>query len=58
MLKWLPTIVAALAAIAGVFVIPAQTWIAAHPAISAVVAGVSAILSHLLPSPCKSDATK
>ena len=58
MLKWLPTIVVALAAIAGVFVIPAQTWIAAHPAISSVLAGVSAILTHLLPSPCKSDAAK
>ena len=49
--KWLPSIIAALLSIFGVFVAPVQDYVAAHPAIAAVVAGVGAIVAHILPSP-------
>lgn len=51
MMTYLPSILAAVVALATVFLGPMQAWVAAHPAITAVLAGVSAIIAHFLPSP-------
>ena len=51
MMSYLPSIIAALAAVASVFGGPVQAFIAAHPAVAAIIAGAYAILAHFLPSP-------
>lgn len=53
--KFWPTIVSVGTLVAGVLSPSFQGVIAAHPTVSAVVAGVWAVLSHLLPSPVASD---
>lgn len=51
MAKYLPSIVAALVSLAGLFAPQLQGVISAHPQVSAVIAGLYAILAHFLPSP-------
>lgn len=50
-MAYLPSILAALVGAAAIFAGPVQAYIAAHPAIAGVLAAVSAILLHFLPSP-------
>jgi len=51
--KWLPSIIAALAAMAAVFSPDVNSLVSENPALSAVVAGVMAVLAALFPSPLK-----
>lgn len=53
--KWWPSILAAAAALWGVFGTQIQAAVAAHPELSAVLAAVAVILTHLLPSPVASS---
>lgn len=50
-MKYLPSILAALVSLAGLFAPQVQALISAHPQISAVIAGIYAILTHFLPAP-------
>ena len=55
MSRYLPTIIAALSAVA-VAVTPAvQAALAHHPAVSTIVAAVYAIVAHWLPSPAQAQ---
>ena len=49
--QWLPSLVAALVGLLGIFAGPVQAFIAAHPTLAAVLAAIGAIVAHLLPSP-------
>lgn len=51
MTKFWPSLVAAVVALLGVFTDPVQAFIAAHPAITAALAGIGTILAHLKKSP-------
>lgn len=51
MKKYLPSILAAASALLTIFTPQIQALIASHPALSASLAAVYAIISHLLPSP-------
>ena len=51
MAQWIPSIIGALVAMTAVFADPIQVWIAGHPVIAGVLAGVGVIISHLVPSP-------
>jgi len=50
-MTYLPSILAAVMAVASVFAGPVQALIAAHPAVAGVLAAVYAIMAHFLPSP-------
>ena len=52
-MKYLPSVVAALVALLGVFADPIQRFVSAHPAIATVIAALGAILAHLAPQPQK-----
>lgn len=49
--KWWPSILSVVTVVAGLVSTPVQGAIAAHPTVSAVLAGVLGILSHFVPSP-------
>jgi hypothetical protein len=49
MTAWIPTIVTLLVTILAA--VAAPDWVAAHPVVAAVVAGIYAIVKGLLPSP-------
>ena len=51
MKKFWPSLLAAVVALLGVFADPVQAWIAAHPAVTVALAGVSTIIAHLMKSP-------
>lgn len=51
MTKLLPTLIAALTAIAVAVAPQIQAILAHHPVVSAIVAAIYAILTHWLPSP-------
>lgn len=51
--SYLPSIVAAVVAVLGVFNGPVQAYMAAHPAVVVGVGGLGTIVAHLLPSPLK-----
>ncbi|HTV56330.1 MAG TPA: hypothetical protein VMI06_15615 [Terriglobia bacterium] len=51
MAKYLPTIIAALTAMAVAIAPQAQAALAGHPEVAAAVAAAYAIVSHWLPSP-------
>jgi phage-related protein len=51
--SYLPSLVSALIAVLSVFSGDIQNIIMSHPAVSASLAALYAILSHLLPSPIK-----
>ena len=51
MTKFWPSLVAAVVALLGVFADPVQAFIAAHPAVSAALAGLATIVAHLMKSP-------
>lgn len=53
MSKWIPSIVAALAAIAAVFSPDVNAAVRDNPTAAAVVAGLLAVLNALFPSPFK-----
>ena len=46
-----PSIIAAVIGIAGAFQPDINAFIVAHPSVAAVLAGIGAIISHILPSP-------
>ena len=50
-MKYLPSIVAILVAVATAMADPIQALIAAHPSLAALLAAVGAIVAHLSPSP-------
>jgi hypothetical protein len=50
-MKYLPSILAALSALAAIFAPQVQGLVAAHPTLSIVLTSVLAIVSHFLPSP-------
>ena len=52
-MKYLPSVVAALVALLGVFADPVQGFVSAHPAVSTVLGALMAILAHLAPQPQK-----
>ena len=51
MIKYLPSLLAAVIALLGIFADPVQAFVSSHPAVATVVAGLGAIVAHLLPSP-------
>lgn len=53
MMKWIPSIVAALAAVATVFSPDVNAVVRDNPTAAAVVAGLLAVLNALFPSPLK-----
>ena len=53
-MKWLPSILAAVVSLLGVFAEPLQAWVSAHPAIAVALAGVASIAAHLIKSPTQS----
>jgi len=50
-MNWIPSLVAAVVALLGVFGQPVQDFITSHPAIVAVLAGLGTIIASLLRSP-------
>ena len=52
-MKWLPSILSAVAALASVFSADLQGVIAAHPAVAGVLGALSVILAHVAPPPQK-----
>ncbi len=55
--KWWPTIVAILGVVTPILLPAAQHFIVSHPALSAALGGVYAVLTHLLPSPVVQSST-
>jgi hypothetical protein len=53
LVKFLPSILAALVGILSIFEPSLQAIVVAHPAVASVLASVSVIISHLIPSPVK-----
>ena len=53
-MKWLPSILAAVVSLVGLFAQPLQAWVSAHPAIAVALGGAAAIIAHLLKSPTQS----
>lgn len=53
MTKLIPSIVAVAVALIGAFEGPIQAFVAAHPAISAAIAGIAVIIAHFSPQPQK-----
>ena len=53
-MKWLPSILAAVVSLMGVFAEPLQAWVSAHPAIAVALAGAASIIAHLIKSPTQS----
>lgn len=51
MTKWVPSILAAILGLLGAFADPLQHWIAEHPAVTSILAGVATIVATLLKSP-------
>ena len=52
-MKWLTSILGVIAAILVAVAPVLQSLIAGHPAVTAVIAGLSVVLAHLQPSPLK-----
>ena len=52
-MKYLPSIIAALSALAGLFAPQVQALVAAHPSVALVMSGLYAIFAHFMPSPSK-----
>ena len=50
-LRWLPSILASILGMLGVFSGPVQGYVVAHPAVAAVVAAAGTVIAHILPSP-------
>lgn len=50
-MKYLPSILAAAAALAGLFAPQVQALVSAHPAVSLVLSSLYAIVAHFLPPP-------
>jgi hypothetical protein len=50
-MKYLPTIIAVITAVAGILAPQLQALIAHHPGASTLLLSVYAVLTHLLPSP-------
>jgi hypothetical protein len=51
LVKFLPSLLAALVGIVAIFEPSLQAVVVAHPAIASVLASLSVIISHLIPSP-------
>lgn len=54
-MKYVPTILAVLAAVVGIVAPSVQQLVAAHPTVALVVASLYSILSHFMPSPVSSS---
>lgn len=50
-MKYIPSILAALGALAGLFAPQAQAFVSAHPQLSLIFTSIYAIVAHFLPSP-------
>jgi hypothetical protein len=50
-MKWLPSILTVLTALATAFSGTLQGYVSHHPAVAIVLAGVWAVVNHLFPSP-------
>ena len=50
-MNYIPSIVAAVVALLGVFEPYTQSYITNHPSVAAVIAAIAAVIAHLLPSP-------
>lgn len=50
-LSYLPSIIGAVSAVAGLFSADLQGLVAAHPTLALVLGGIYSIFSHLMPSP-------
>lgn len=50
-MKYLPSIIAAVVAVVGMFAGPLQASVAAHPTIALILTSLYTILAHFLPSP-------
>ena len=50
-MKFSPSILAALGALAGIFAPQAQAFVAAHPQFALIFSSLYAIAAHFLPSP-------